>query len=120
MIYLAKCKRQVCPLKEVSNKEGISFDYLEKILSMLEKADIIRSKKGSLGGYSLSRSASKIKIGEIIRALEGERSLVMCTTKHGKDCPLERKCLAKSFWCKIQNALNSVLNSITLSDLIKK
>ncbi len=120
MIYLARCKREVCPLKEVSKKEGISFDYLEKILTKLEKAGLIKSKKGSRGGYHLSKKPSKIKIGEIIRALEGDKGLVMCTVKHGKNCPLERKCLARSFWFKIQKSLDSVLNSITLSDLIKK
>ena len=120
MIYLAKCKCKICPLKEVSKKEGISFDYLEKILSKLEKAGVIKSKKGSQGGYFLSKNPSKIRIGEIIRALEKEKGLVMCTVKHGKNCPLERKCLARTFWFKIQKALDSVLNSITLSDLIKK
>lgn len=120
MIYLAKCKCQICSLKEISRKEGISFDYLEKILSKLERAGLICSKKGSQGGYFLSKKLSGIKIGEIIRALEGDKGLVMCTVKHGKSCPLERKCLARSFWLKIQNSLNSVLDSITLSDLIKK
>jgi len=118
MIYLAKCNLKVCPLKEVSKKEGISFDYLEKILSRLEKVGLIRSKKGSQGGYFLSRKPSKIKIGEIIRSLEEGKGLVMCTVKHGKNCPLERKCLARSFWFKIQKSLDSVLNSITLQDLI--
>jgi len=120
MIYLAKCKCKICSLKEISKKEGISFDYLEKILSRLEKAGLIRSKKGSQGGYFLSKKPARIRIGEIIRALEGEKGLVMCTVKHGKNCPLERKCLARSFWFKIQKSLDSVLDSITLFDLIKK
>lgn len=120
MIYLAKCKCKICPLKVISKQEGISFDYLEKIMSQLEKAGLVTSKKGSQGGYHLSKKPSGIKIGEIIRALEKEKGLVMCTVKHGRSCPLERKCLARSFWFKIQKSLDSVLDSITLSDLIKK
>jgi len=118
-VYLAKYKEKICPLKEISQKEGISFDYLEKIISKLEKAGLIKAKKGPQGGYFLARSPEKIKIGEIIRPLEGEKGLVKCMAGSYR-CPMEKKCLSKKFWGKIQNVLNSVLDSITLADLIKK
>ncbi len=120
MIYLANCHKKISSLKSISQKEGISFDYLEKIISKLEKAGLIKAKKGAKGGYFLAKSPKKIKIGEIIRSLEGERGLVKCVTKKGIKCPLEKKCLAKNFWGKIQESLNSISNSITLADLIKK
>lgn len=120
MVYLAKCKREVCPLKLVSKDEGISFDYLEKIISNLEKAELVKAKKGVQGGYFLAKKASKIKISDIISALENRQGLVKCTTKKSSKCPLEKRCLAKSFWCKVQKALDSALNSVTLSDLLKK
>lgn len=121
MAYLAKCRDRVCPLKEVSKKEGISFDYLEKIISKLEKAGLLQAKKGAQGGYSLAKPASKIKIGEIIRILEGGTSLVRCVNYGGKyRCPREKKCLTKNFWRKIQKSLDFALNSITLADLIKR
>ena len=117
IVYLAKCKDKICPLKLISKKEGISFNYLEKIISKLEKADLVKAKKGVQGGYFLAKKPSKIKIKEIIRALEGELTLVKCLKYF---CPKEKKCLTKKFWKKIQDSLNSTLNSITLSDLIKK
>jgi Rrf2 family protein len=123
MVYLARLQGKICPLRVISEKEGISFDYLEKIISKLEKAGLIKAKKGVKGGYFLKRAPSKIKIGEIIRALEGNTGLVKCiaTGKERKyHCPRERKCLTKSFWGKIQKTLNSALNSITLADLVKK
>ena len=123
MVYLAKRKDKVCPLREISKKEGISFDYLEKIISKLKKVGLIKTKKGVQGGYFLAKSPKKIKIGEIIRPLEGEKGLVKCMAlgKRGKyHCPRERKCLTKNFWRKIQDSLNSALNSITLADLIKR
>ena len=118
MVYLAKCKRAVCPLKSISKEERISFDYLEKILSKLEKAVLVKAKKGVQGGYFLAKKPSKIRISEIICALEGNRGLVRCTAK-GRRCPMEKKCLAKSFWLKIQKTLDTALNSITLADLVK-
>jgi len=118
MVYLARCKKAVCPLKSISKEEGISFDYLEKILSKLEKAGLVKAKKGVQGGYFLIKKPSKIKISEIIYALEDSRSLVRCTAK-GKTCPMEKKCLARNFWLKIQKTLDSALSSITLAGLIR-
>ena len=101
--------------------EGISFDYLEKIILKLEKAGLIKGKRGVQGGYYLARSPQRIKIGEIIKALEGEMTLVKCIAKKEKYfCPQEKKCLTKNFWEKFQTILDSALNSITLADLINK
>jgi Rrf2 family protein len=118
MVYLARFfdKNKISSLKEISKAEKISFDYLEKIVSKLEKANLVESKKGVHGGYFLARSPKKIKIGEIINILEGKTFLVKCISQ---SCPREKKCLTKSFWQKIQNSLNSALNSLTLADLIK-
>ena len=117
MIYLAKNKNKVCPLKEISNREGISFDYLEKIISRLKKFDLVKAKKGIHGGYFLAKTPSKIKIGEIIESLEGKSNLVKCLRYF---CPRSKKCSAKIFWQKLNKAINSTLNSVTLADLIKK
>ncbi len=117
MVCLAEDQNKVHSLKEISKKEKISFDYLEKIACKLKKAGLIKSKKGSQGGYFLGRLPRKIKIGEIIRILEGEAGLVECTGKQGS-CPLKKSCSAKKFWIKLQNSLNSALDSLTLADLI--
>jgi len=118
IIYLAKSKKKVCPLKEISEAERISFDFLEKIISELREAGFVRAKKGMKGGYYLAQKPEKINIGEMIKVLEGEIALVKCTTPR-KSCPREKKCLAKNFWEKFQDSLISALDSMTLADLIK-
>jgi len=119
MVYLAKFKGRFCPLRIISKNEDISFDYLEKIISKLEKAGLVKAKKGVQGGYFLARPPAKIKLEEILKALEGEIALVKCIAKkEGYICPREKKCLTKNFWKKIQDSLNSVLDSLTLADLI--
>jgi len=117
MIYLAKNKDRICSLKEISKKEKISFDYLEKIFLKLEKAKLVKSKKGPLGGYYLAKNPEKIKIGKIISALEKNIFLVKCLDEI---CPQQSKCLAKKFWKKLNNNIQKTLNSITLANIIKK
>lgn len=118
MICLALSKNKICSLKEISQKERISFDYLEKIASKLEKAGLIKSKKGCKGGYFLAKISQKIRIGEIVKAVEGNAPLVRCTARSGS-CPMIKKCFAKKFWQKLQKSLDASLNSLTLADLVK-
>ncbi len=116
MVYLAKFfnSKKVYPLKEISKSEGISFDFLEKIISELEKAGLIKAKKGVQGGYFLAKKPGKITVGEIVRILEKTITPVNCS-----GCGRVRKCLTKNVWKKVENSLNSTLNAITLADLIK-
>ncbi len=124
MVYLAKSfkKDKAFPLREIAKKEGIPFDYLEKIMSKLEKAGLIKSKRGVQGGYFLARSPTKIRVGEIIRILEGILALVRCVAREKKEkynCPRKRICKSFFVWEKIQDVLNSTLDSITLAYLLK-
>lgn len=125
MIYLASIyhKDKFCSLRIISKKENISFDYLEKIVSKLKKAGFVKSKKGIQGGYSLAYQPEKIKVGKIIRVLEGTMAPVLCIAKEKEKrfvCPRKKICLTKNVWQKIQDSLNSTLDSITLASLIKK
>lgn len=117
MIYLAKNKDKILPLKEISEKEGIPFDFLSKIVSNLERKKLIKGKKGIGGGYCLVKNPKEIKIGQIIEALEGKLSLVKCLSSF---CSRSKICLAKNFWKKLKKAIYLTLNSITLEELIKK
>lgn len=120
LVYLAKKDKKICSLKEMSNKEGIPFDYLEKIISRLIKSGFIESKKGVSGGYLLKKRPKQIKIGDVINILEGNLSLVSCMRGRDKKiCPREKQCLTKGLWQKIQDAITNTLKKITLADLLK-
>lgn len=116
MVYLAKhsSKNEVRPIKEISEKENIPFDYLEKIISELERADLVEAKRGVQGGYFLSKEPQKITAGEIVRVLESTVP-VSCA-----GCQMARICLTKNVWEKVQDSVDSTLDSVTLADLIRK
>jgi len=120
LIYLAKSDKKVCPLKEIAEKEAISFDYLEKIISKLQKEGIVMAKRGKNGGYLLASPAKKIKIKNIIDALEGEFVSIKCLSQKSFKCPKQKNCLAKDFWQTLKKSIDDTLNKITLADLINK
>ena len=115
LALLAKEKKEFLPLREISEKEEIPFDYLEKIFSEMEKKGLVKSKKGSRGGYKLARLPGKIKVGEIIRALEGKLVLVECIGI--KNCSRQKTCPARGVWKTLQASLEKTINSITLKDI---
>jgi len=116
MVYLAKhsSEDKVCPAKEISKKENIPFDYLEKIISELEKAGLVRAKKGVQGGYFLAKEPQQITAGEVVRVLESTVP-VSCL-----GCQMARICSTKNVWDKVQDSVDSTLDSMTLEDLTKK
>lgn len=117
MVCLAENKKKILSLAEISKSERIPFNFLEKIILKLEKKGLVKAKKGSKGGYFLAKNPKKIKVGEIVKTLEGEDNLVRCIKYF---CPRSKTCRVKIFWQKLQKSLNSALNSINLADLIKK
>lgn len=118
LIYIAKSKGDVCSLKEIAQKEGISFAFLEKILSQLEKSGIIKSKLGVKGGYKLSKPAGEIKMIDALEALDSEIISVECLHS-GNICPRHNKCHAKTLWTMLEKDVYKSLGKITLQSLTK-
>jgi len=115
MVLFAKNykKKEVMSLKDVSRKEAIPFDFLEKIVSQLEKAKLVKGKKGAGGGYILLKDPKKITAKDIVEVLE-ETTSVHCSL-----CGKKGKCMSKNVWAKVDLALSKALKSIKLSNLIK-
>lgn len=111
MVCLAKNKK-ITSLKNISEKESISFDFLEKIMSELEKGKLVKAKKGIQGGYVLSKKPNKITAKDIVEILE-KTTTVDCSM-----CGISKKCLTQNVWRKIDNSIQKTLKSITLAKLI--
>ncbi len=109
------------PLKEVSEAQGISENYLEQLMSTLRKKGLVQSVRGAQGGYMLAKSPCAISIGEIITAIEGPIALVDCLLADAgaKDqaCTRAGACVTRNVWGKVGDSIRQVLNSITLKDL---
>lgn len=115
MLYLARNIEKVASLKEISKAERVPFDFLEKIMSKLEKANLVISKKGSQGGYILAKPAKKITPGDIVMVLEEN-----ITKAHCSGCPMAGGCDSEDVWSEVQESLDNTLNAVSLADLIKK
>ena len=106
------------PLKVIAQRQGISVKYLERIIAVLKNAGIVNSIRGSLGGYMLAKAPDQIKAIECFRCLEGPVSLVDCVYNKAS-CNRFADCMVKGLWKQVNDAIEGVLQSITLQDLVE-
>ena len=107
-------------LKDVARRQMISEKYLEQIISVLIKAGYVRSIRGPQGGYVLQRTPEEYTVGMILRLTEGSLSPVECVEDGamGK-CDMESSCVTRMLWKKIDDAINGVVDNVTLADLVE-
>ena len=107
------------PLKLIAERQNISENYLEQVFSILRKTDLVKSIRGSQGGYTLSREASKITVGEVLRALEGELTITGDDADNSANDTTIEICINSSVWESINRSINTVVDSITLEQLVE-
>ena len=105
-------------LRDVARRQGISEKYLEQIISILNKAGFVRSVRGPAGGYSLAKSTEDYTVGMILRLTEGALSPVECAMDESGVCEREENCAARMLWKKLGDAINEVVDKVTLEDLV--
>ncbi len=104
---------------EIASEAHLPLPTVSKLLRILAKEGLLISRRGAKGGYSLARPAEQISVAGIIGAIEGPVALTLCTTgEHTGDCELERCCPVRGHWQKINRAVRSALEDVTLADIV--
>lgn len=105
------------PIKAIAERESIPEAYLEQLIAVLRKGELVTSIRGAQGGYMLARPADQITVGNVLRTLEGDLNIVSCLT--GDDvCHKSGGCPTRAVWQKLRDGINQVVDSITLQDMI--
>ncbi|MEZ3496083.1 MAG: Rrf2 family transcriptional regulator [Lachnospiraceae bacterium] len=104
-------------LKDISARQGVSVKYLEQIVSVLSKADMLKSVRGPQGGYKLAKSPDSYTVGDILRVTEGSLAPVACLDAPQNGCPRAAACTTLGFWQELYDAVCGVVDYTTLADL---
>ena len=105
-------------LKYIAEKQMLSDQYLEQLFSTLRRSGLVKSVRGAQGGYLLSKDASRISVGDILRVLEGPIAPSDCVLDDEPDCKRAGRCVTQLVWEKIKESIESVVDSISLQDMI--
>ncbi len=106
------------PISVISETQEISGKYLEQVVGTLRRAELINSRKGVRGGYTLCRDPKEITLWQIITALDNHTTLVDCVLEPGV-CDRSEDCLTRSIWTLLSQRMKEFWSSFTLDDLLQ-
>ena len=107
------------PMKEVAARQEISLKYIERIMPLLTKENLVEGLHGKGGGYRLCRPPEDYSVGEILRITEGELAPVACLERGAKPCPRAAECRTLPMWKKYYAMTNEFFDGISIADLMK-
>jgi Rrf2 family transcriptional regulator, cysteine metabolism repressor len=106
-------------LKEIAKREDISIKYLEQVIIPLRTGGLVKSIRGSKGGYSLAKPPSEILLNDLVEILEGPLDLVECL-RNPTTCRKVPTCATRDIWKDVQEAIYRIFHSITLEDMLNR
>ena len=106
------------PLKDIAGRQEISQKYLEGIMLLLSKAEVIEGVHGKGGGYKLKKQPEDITIGEILRVTEGTLAPVACLEENAKSCDRSAECRTIAMWREFYGLINGFFDGKTVKDLM--
>lgn len=114
--------RPMLQISELADKENIPIKFLEQILVELKEHGYLESKRGKNGGYFLKKPMDKIKIGDVVRRMEGPLAPIPCVSQNFYErcsCPDEAHCGLRMLMLDVRNAIASILDKYTLAQTVE-
>ena len=103
----------------LAEETGVPLPTVQKLVSKLSAAGLLRSARGAGGGFTLARPAAAISLADIIEAVEGPIAMTSCVDEARHDCGLEGSCRVQAHWPVVNNAVRGALAGINLTSLAR-
>lgn len=107
-------------LREISERQNITPKYMESIMALLLRDNLVQSLRGKAGGYKLTRKPSQYPLYEILSTAEGGLAPVHCLAMDENECPIRQSCLTIPVWEGLHKVIEDYLSSLTLDTLLKQ
>jgi len=108
-------------IKQIADAQDIPKKYLEQILLLLKKGGFVASKQGPRGGYFLAKAPAEIRVGDVVRFVEGPIHPISCIAPGSeKSCSFATSCVFRDIWIDVETAISNVIDTITFSDLLER
>jgi Rrf2 family transcriptional regulator, nitric oxide-sensitive transcriptional repressor len=119
LMYLALDRTRLATIPEIAAAYGISENHLMKVVHQLARAGVVESVRGKGGGVRLARAPEEIRLGEVVRASEGDTPIVECLSGKPSSCRISSPCRLKGILVDAFAALYDSLDEHTLADLVE-
>jgi Rrf2 family protein len=112
--------RELVSSQDMANHIDAPQKFLEQVLLELRKGGLIESRRGSIGGYRLSRSPEKITVGEVVRLIDGDIEPISCVKDNYVECKDRARCVFRGIWQKVAVSTSAIIDSINFEALAAK
>lgn len=106
-------------MRTIAEKQDLSRKYLHALLTALKTAGLVRSIRGSSGGYVLAKPPSQIRVNDVVQVLEGSLAVTECV-EDPTTCDRSSKCVAHELWGELSRSIENLLAEVTLEDLVNR
>jgi Rrf2 family protein len=113
--------RELLPVSELAVKEALPLKFVERILAVLRDAGWVAAQRGKAGGYRLAIPATAIKVGDVVRRIDGRLAPIGCASELDYErcsCPDEAHCGLRMLMIDVRNAIAGILDRYTLADIV--
>lgn len=105
-------------LKDIAERQNISKKYLEQIIPIVNRSGMLKTNRGSQGGYQLAKTPDRYTVGDILRLTEGSLSPIACVEEASAACERSADCAMLPVWQGLYKVIHEYLDSITLQDIM--
>ena len=110
----------VVTINDIAKRADIPIKFLEQVLLDLKRGGFLDSRRGKIGGYYLAKPPAAIKVGEIIRCIDGPTNPIACTENGYAGCNDIYKCVFRSIWQDVAKATSGIVDNITFENLVNR
>lgn len=107
-------------LKDIAERQEISKKYLEQIVGILNRAEVLRTNRGFQGGYMLAKAPEQYTVADILRITEGSLAPISCLEQEQNLCERSKACMTLDVWKGLHKVMVDYLEGITLKDILDK
>ncbi|MFA6078739.1 MAG: Rrf2 family transcriptional regulator [Candidatus Omnitrophota bacterium] len=111
-------EKELVTIHDMAKRIDAPIKFLEQVLSALKNGGFIESRRGSVGGYLLSRPPDKITVGEVVRFIDGPIEPISCVKEGYSNCADINKCVFKKMWQKVSKATSDIIDNVTFGELV--
>jgi len=104
-------------IHEIAQRIDAPIKFMEQVLLDLKRGGFVESRRGKIGGYMLAKHPCEIKVGDVVRFIDGPIEPIACVEKNYSGCVDIRKCVFKDIWQRVAEATADIIDNITFEDL---
>ncbi|MDD5044411.1 MAG: Rrf2 family transcriptional regulator [Candidatus Omnitrophica bacterium] len=112
--------KSLVTIHELARRSDMPIKFLEQVLLELKRGGFVKSKRGKVGGYFLAKHPAQIKLGDVIRFIDGPIEPIACVEKRYSGCNIIERCVLRKIWQEINLATSNVVDNVTFEDLLNQ